>query len=1424
GATNIITSSDGDVIGFTVPGEGVWSYNEVTGEISFDPEDGFTGDPTVITYNVSDDDGNQIATPANINIEYLDTAPVATNDINPVPTDIGDPTQINILTNDQLGDGTTPDVSDVTVDLDPGTPGVQTSLAVTGEGTWMYDSATGVVTFTPEVGFELSPTPITYELVDLDTGASDTATITVIYEIPPVADNELSTGNNQGDIVSVNILDGDTDADGTIDATSVNLVVPAGATNVITDLSGDIIGFTVPGEGTWSYDEVTGELSFDPEDGFTGNPTPVSYTVRDDDGNVSNEASVTIEYSQDPPVAMDDSSTGNDTGNPVTLDALLNDTLPDGTTPDPDDVIFDFVVPAGSTGTVTGAGGNTIEFTVPGEGTWLYDEASGEVTFTPESGFTDDPTPVDYNLTDVDTGEVTTSPGTITIDYEIEFPISEDDESLNNATGSTASIDILANDNDPDGNLDPDSVNLITPAGATNIVTDADGDVIGFDVPGEGTWSYDPVTGELTFTPESGFVEDPTPISYTVDDNDGNTSNPSTVTVDYVDVADLSLTKIVVDGDTTPLVGSEITFQITVTNDGPQNATGVEVTDLLPSGYDFILFSSTEGTYEEATGVWQVGSIPAGESETLLIDVLVNPTGDYLNIAQVTASDVFDIDSVPNNDDGDQSEDDEDNAIVTPVISIADLSLTKIVVDGDTTPLVGSEITFQITLTNDGPQDATGVEVTDLLPSGYDFVLFSSTEGAYNETTGVWTVGNVASGTSETLLIDVLVNPTGDYLNIAQVTASDVVDADSTPNNDDGDQSEDDEDSAITTPVISIADLSLTKAVVDGDVTPLVGDEITFVLTVRNDGPQTATGVEVTDLLPSGYDFQTFSSSTGTYNETTGVWTVGNLANGDVETLLIDVRVNPRGDYLNTAEVSASNVTDSDSTPGNSVTTEDDYAEALTTPIQKVADLSISKTTVGGITSAQPGDPLRFQITVSNAGPDNASNVQVSDLLPVGFVYDQFSATSGSYDAVTGLWEVDDIPANGSQTLFIDVIVNTPSNTTDEFVNRTEIVGVDQIDPDSDVLSDASVDDLADGLADDDETSFTVLVGIADLSLTKSVNNVNANVGEVVTFTLQVDNLGPDTATGVDLQDVLPIGYSNIDNISDGGVLTGNTIDWNNLTVTTSGLTITYEATVNMPTLQPGEYENVAQIIGSDQFDPNSTPNNDDGDQSENDESSATINTPTADISVSKEVDVLEPAIGDIINFTITVTNEGSIAATSVEISELLPSGYEYMSSVATEGSYDQVGGVWTIPSVPTGAIVMLEIEVKVLDISDYENTASLQSLDQIDGNPNNDSNSATIDPICLTIHDKFSPNGNADNEVFYIDCIGNYPKNKLEVYNRWGNIVYSKEGYDNTFDGISNGRAVINKGERLPVGTYYYVLDLGDGSDARVGWLYIVR
>ena len=77
---------------------------------------------------------------------------------------------------------------------------------------------------------------------------------------------------------------------------SVNLVPAAGATGIINDDDGDIMGFAIPGEGVWSYGELKGELTFVPQPGFSGSPTPILYTFRNATGSVSNQAKVTILY------------------------------------------------------------------------------------------------------------------------------------------------------------------------------------------------------------------------------------------------------------------------------------------------------------------------------------------------------------------------------------------------------------------------------------------------------------------------------------------------------------------------------------------------------------------------------------------------------------------------------------------------------------------------------------------------------------------------------------------------------------------------------------------------------------------------------------------------------------------------------------------------------------------------------------------------------------------------------------------------------------------------------------------------------------------------------------------------------------------------------------------------------------------------
>gem|GEM_PF-5570569 len=98
-------------------------------------------------------------------------------------------------------------------------------------------------------------------------------------------------------------------------------------------------------------------------------------------------------------------------------------------------------------------------------------------------------------------------------------------------------------------------------------------------------------------------------------------------------------------------------------------------------------------------------------------------------------------------------------------------------------------------------------------------------------------------------------------------------------------------------------DLSVIKEV--NNLTPDYGDQIIFTIRAVNNGTLGASGVQVTDLLPSGFTLVGLSTSRGSYNATTGIWNIGALANGEIETLVLTVRVNPTGNYTNTAEITA---------------------------------------------------------------------------------------------------------------------------------------------------------------------------------------------------------------------------------------------------------------------------------------------------------------------------------------------------------------------------------------------------------------------------------------------------------------------------------------------------------------------------------------
>ncbi|MEN2403201.1 DUF11 domain-containing protein, partial [Flavobacterium sp. MC2016-06] len=184
----------------------------------------------------------------------------------------------------------------------------------------------------------------------------------------------------------------------------------------------------------------------------------------------------------------------------------------------------------------------------------------------------------------------------------------------------------------------------------------------------------------------------------------------------------------------------------------------------------YVSSTVTTGSYNTTTGLWTLGSLITGASETLSVTATVNPTGDYTNFAEVTASSLPDPDSTPNN--GVTTEDDYASVTITPITAVADLSLTKTIVGGNTSPLLGSQVSFEVIVTNNGPQDVTGVQVTDLLPTGYTYTISTVSAGTYSAGTGIWNIGGLPNGQSQTLTVNATVNTTGDYTNIAEVTAS----------------------------------------------------------------------------------------------------------------------------------------------------------------------------------------------------------------------------------------------------------------------------------------------------------------------------------------------------------------------------------------------------------------------------------------------------------------------------------------------------------------------------------------------------------------------------------------------------------------------------------------------------------------------------
>ncbi|MFD0914909.1 tandem-95 repeat protein [Pseudahrensia aquimaris] len=482
------TAAAGDSL--TVAGEGIWTVDTGAGSLIFTPDANYDGTVTPINYVISD-------------IEGLSSAPTAvTVTITPendTPTGIGDDATVNedgsvsiqVLDNDIDIDGT---LVASTIQIE-GTANPGDSLVVTGQGVWDINTTTGSIIFTPEANYAGSVSNIRYTVLD-DGGAATNSTLVSVTIVSindvPVAVSNTDTVFEDGS-VTINVLDNDSDVDGVLIASTVQIVGTAAA--------GDSL--SVPGEGVWSIN-AGGSITFTPAPNFVGIVTPIEYTVSDDEGAVSLPAqvSVTIQEVNDAPSAVDDANTVVEDGS-VAINVLINDSDSDG-----------ILVPGSIQITGTANPGDTL--VVAGEGEWMVDGATGQIVFTPEANYTGLVSDITYTVQDEDGAVSNPATVSVVIVADNDAPIAADDSE--SGTEDVALVfDVLANDIDLDGTLNPASVQIV---GTIN-----PGD--SFAVAGEGVWSIDAATGAITFTPEAHFNGAISPVSYTVRDNLGTLSNPA---------------------------------------------------------------------------------------------------------------------------------------------------------------------------------------------------------------------------------------------------------------------------------------------------------------------------------------------------------------------------------------------------------------------------------------------------------------------------------------------------------------------------------------------------------------------------------------------------------------------------------------------------------------------------------------------------------------------------------------------------------------------------------------------------------------------------------------------------------------------------------------------------------------------------------
>ncbi|MBI4934401.1 MAG: DUF11 domain-containing protein [Actinobacteria bacterium] len=758
-----------------------------------------------------------------------------------------------------------------------------------------------------------------------------------------------------------------------------------------------------------------------------------------------------------------------------------------------------------------------------------------------------------------------------------------------------------------------------------------------------------------------------------VDDDNANGIDPTPENnVDDAVVAltgaapDLSVAK--TDHVLTVQPGDPLTYDITVVNNGNIGATGIVVTDTVPAELEFVSCPALPVACD-ATNLpivtWTIPLLAGGgasfqvQYDAAVVQPLAASITQTTNTVTVADDGTNGIDPTPT----DNTATDTDTLAAAP-----DLDIQKN--DGVQVRQPAEEFDYTLVVRNKGDQEATGVQVVDTLPDELAFVSCPATPvGCTASGDGVggtvtWTIGSLPGGatlpapvvgSTVTLNVRVRVAP-GAASSVSQIQNRVVVSDDGAngPDPTPGDNRDADVDTLDVVP-----DMAITKT--DGVTTARPGDTLAYVLEVHNHGTQAATGVTVTDTLPTGVTFVSCTPSCDSSALPVLTWndlledTPGSISDpsgfdpAGVATLNVTVTVDDSAaaaiDTLtNVAEVADDGLHGADPTPADNTATDIDTLDAL-------PDLMVTKD--DGVDAVVAGDTVDYTITVTNIGDQTATGVVATDTMPAGTTFVSCTGGCDSSAAPIVTWASPSLAPGASIVHHLVLTIDDPI-----------AIGISTFDNTVTVTDDGSngVDPTPENNTDVDIDTFGV-----DLGVTKTDGLTEVAPGESVTYTIVVTNHGTSTIGSFTLDDTLPTSLTGVTYTASRGTYTAATHLWTGLQPFAPGQSVTLTVRGTIDPAATGQLVNIVRVSPPSGY-PDRVPANDTATDTD------TL-VPWARLEMVK--DLLTPLfVGQQARYRMTVTNSGPSVARQVTVVDDLPDSLTPTSAIAPGWTCDVSGGV----------------------------------------------------------------------------------------------------------------------------------------------------